>query len=159
MHYTVPIPGKIELTQDEVNSFTPLNSAIKPEQNSWPRSLRTLKSKQQQVDQRKIPEFEAPLNQQWFSLFIFSMPSVWNQCSLNREVSIVVQRVIEPGEAWMKGRERKLLKLRESRGNPSTFSLFPLFFHLPLTSKCHGADVSGSDGGWRWILQEPKLKG
>lgn len=51
----------------------------------------------------------------------------------------------------MGGHERTLLKLRESGLNPplDLLSLFPLFFHTPVTRKCHGADVGGSDSGWR----------
>lgn len=29
MHYRVPIPGKMELTQDEVNNFTPIELSYK----------------------------------------------------------------------------------------------------------------------------------
>ena len=56
--------------QDGVDIFSPKElKTIKLEQNPWLSYLRTLKSKEQEVNQRWIPEFDACLIRQQVYLF------------------------------------------------------------------------------------------
>lgn len=125
------------------NTFLLLNSAIKPEQNSWLSYLGTLRSEEPAVSQRRIPEFDACLKQQWvYHLFPCRLPPVWNpripKCG--REHCSERSRRSLDGGGW-----KRILILRGRGRNPLTSFLSFLLIHPLVIKKFHGAD--GRDHG------------